>query len=123
MNALPYEVISDIAKFRLTEIRGIENGVRLTALAIERAKQEGIRKLLIDISGIDTGPPTVSERHWIIGELALAGRGAVRLAVVMRPEFIDPDDFDASVAIGRGRALQEFASEASALAWPAGRRD
>lgn len=123
MDAPSYEVVGDVARFRLTDTRGIENGVRLTALAIERAKEAGIRKLLIEISAIDAGPPTIAERHWIISELAVAGRGAVRLAVLMRPKFIDPDDFGASVAIGRGLALREFASEVNALAWLAGRRE
>ncbi|MGN6789741.1 MAG: hypothetical protein ACTHJP_09450 [Rhodanobacteraceae bacterium] len=65
----------------------------------------------------------IAERHGIISELSVAGHGAVRLAVMMRPEFIDPDDFGAGVAMGRWLALREFAREASALAWLGGRRD
>ncbi|MGN6789742.1 MAG: hypothetical protein ACTHJP_09455 [Rhodanobacteraceae bacterium] len=36
-----HEVVGGIAGFRLTDTRGIENGVRLTGLAIERTKQAG----------------------------------------------------------------------------------
>jgi hypothetical protein len=79
-------------------------------------------KLLVDITAIASGPPTLAERHRIMSEWAAAGRGAVRLALVIRPEFVDPDNFGTQVALNHGLAFRGFVSESRAMDWLHGRR-
>jgi hypothetical protein len=43
--------------------------------------------------------------------------GAVRIAVVAKPEMIDPHMFGITVANNRGLISDAFTSEADALAW------
>jgi hypothetical protein len=45
-----------------------------------------------------------------------------RLALLIRPEFIDPDNFGTSVALNHGLAFRGFVSEARAMDWLLGRR-
>lgn len=79
---------------------------------ILHAEQAGVRMLLVGVTAVDAGPPSVAERYWIMSEWAIAGRGAVQLALVIRPEFIDPDNF----------GTNGFTSEARAMDWLLGRR-
>jgi len=88
-----------------------------------RTKQSGIDKLLVDITGI-TGvePPGVNARLWLMGEWARAGRSSVRAAIVVRPEFIDPDRFGVIAGMNAGFISNVFETEAQALDWLLGRR-
>lgn len=122
MVELPYEMDGNVARFRLTGSGGLEGCMHAVRDVILHAKQAGVRMLLVDVTAIDAGPPSVAERHWIMSEWAIAGRGAVRLALVIRPEFIDPDNFGTSVALNRGLAFKGFTSEARAMDWLLGRR-
>lgn len=117
MQALSYELVDDIARVRLGPGHGLENGVQLIKDAIMRAKGAGIGKLLVDVTAIEIGPPTVAQRHWLMTEWATAGRGAVRFALVIRPEFIDPQHFGTMVARNHGLAFRGFTDEAQAMRW------
>ncbi|TAN03302.1 MAG: hypothetical protein EPN40_00735 [Rhodanobacteraceae bacterium] len=80
-------------------------------------------KLLVDITTI-TGvePPSLNTRHWLMGEWARAGRATVRAAIVVRPEFIDPDRFGVIAGMNAGFISNVFESEDRALDWLLGRR-
>lgn len=122
MGDASYEVIEDVAIFRLDGSEGLGQGVSLVQQVIQRAKQSGMGKLLVDITAIASGPPTLAERHRIMTEWAVAGRGAVRLALVIRPEFVDPDNFGTNVALNHGLAFRGFLDETRAMDWLQGRR-
>ena len=115
-----YEVLEDVAIFRLGGSEGLDQGVSLVGDAIQRTKQSGIDKLLV--TAIASGPATLAERHRIMAEWATAGRGAIRLALVIRPEFVDPDNFGTSVALNHGLAFRGFLSETRAMEWLLGLR-
>lgn len=115
-----YELVGDIATFRLGPGHGLESGAQLIKAAIAQARDAGVEKLLVDITAIEIGPPKVGDRHWVMTEWAAAGRGAVRLALVIRPEFKDPQNFGTAVARNRGFALRGFTDEARARQWLAG---
>jgi hypothetical protein len=57
------------------------------------------------------------ERFDIATEWAMAAKGAIKIALVLRPDMIDPQRFGTTVARNRGLHLDVFASEAEALAW------
>lgn len=118
-----FEVIGEVARFRLTGEQVLEIGVRKIADAITRTKEAGLDKLLIDItaiSGID--PPGMDTRYWLMGEWATAGRGSVRAAMVVRREFIDPDRIGVIAGMNAGFISNVFETEAQALDWLLGRR-
>lgn len=123
MGEASFEVVGAVARFRLTGEQELENGVRQIADAILRTREVGLDKLLIDITTI-TGvePPSLSTRHWFMGEWARVGRGSVRAAIVVRPEFIDPDRFGVIAGMNAGFVSNVFESEDRALDWLLGRR-
>lgn len=120
MPATAYEWLGDIATFRVGAGHGLEDGARLIRDVIAQARDAGVGKLLVDITAIETGPPGVGERYWVMSEWASVGRGAVRLALLIRPEFIDPQHFGTAVARNRGLAFRAFVDEARARLWLAG---
>jgi len=74
--------------------------------------------LLIDTTnwtGHDS--PTTLERYEVAKTFSQAAGGAVRLAMVVRPELMDPEKFEVLVATNRGMVGNVFDSEKAALAW------
>lgn len=118
-----FDVIGEVARFRLTGEQVLEKGVHQIADAIHRTKESGLDKLLVDITAI-TGikPPGVDARYWLMGEWARAGRGSVRVAMVARPEFIEPDRYAVIAGMNAGFINNVFETEAQALDWLLGRR-
>ncbi|MGH8184474.1 MAG: hypothetical protein ACREPH_12525 [Rhodanobacteraceae bacterium] len=107
----------------MTGQQQLQDGVHRIADAITRTKVAGLDKLLVDIRCI-TGvePPSVDARLWLMGEWARAGRGSVRVAMVTRPEFIEPDRFGIAAGLNAGFSSNVFESEDRALDWLLGRR-
>ena len=118
-----FEVIGEVARFRLTGQQVLEDGVQQIADAIVRTRESGYDKLLVDITAI-TGvePPGVDRRYWLMGEWAKAGRGSVRVAMVARPEFIEPDRYAVIAGMNAGFTNNVFETEAEAMDWLLGRR-
>ena len=118
MGSASYEVVGQIACFRLAGEHELEDGVHRITDAILRTKQLGLDKLLVDITGI-TGvePPSVDARYWLMSEWAGAGRGSVRVAIVTRAEFIAPDRFAVIFGMNRGFISNVFETADRALEW------
>lgn len=118
MGGASFEVIGEIARFRLTGEYDLEGGVNQITGAILRTKRLGLDKLLADITAI-TGvePPTVDARYWLMGEWARAGRGSVRFALVTQPELLSSDRFGIVIGLTRGFSNNVFETEAAALGW------
>jgi hypothetical protein len=92
-------------------------------LALRYCCENKIGKLLLDgrlMEGF--GPPTVSQRFWFATELAKEARGIVKVAMVVRPEFIDPQKFGVTVATNRNLDTDVFSNDAEALKWLLGQR-
>jgi hypothetical protein len=85
---------------------------------IKLSHQHQVTRLLVDITAL-TGfePPSLSERYEMVVQWADAARGQIKLAMLSRPEMIDPQRFDVTVARNRGMHANIVASEAEALAW------
>ena len=82
------------------------------------AREQGVSKLLIDTTKW-TGHrnPDTLERYTVAGAFAKAAASAVKLAMVVRPEMMDPDKFEVIVATNRGLNGNVFDSEKEAVAW------
>ena len=96
----------------------LEAAAELVTAVITHARAHGIKELFVNATGL-TGfrPPALSERYFIADKWARAARGAIRMAMVVRPEFIDPQKFGVTVAINRRLIVDVFELEAPALAW------
>src|SRR5262249_25112342 len=86
--------------------------------AIELCHQHQVKRFLIDATAL-TGfaSPSMVEQFEIAAQWAMAARGAIQIAPVLRPDMIDPQRFGPTVARNRGLQFDTFASEAEALAW------
>jgi hypothetical protein len=96
----------------------LQEGINLLTIAIGYAREQKIRHILIDttkLSGFE--PPTTLDRFTLGGQAARAGRSTVKVAMVAKPEMIDPKKFGVTVAKNRGLNADVFTTEAEALAW------
>lgn len=103
---------------RLRGVFTLETGVQAIAGAMASAIAQGQPALLVDLLELQgVASPGIGERHWVMTELARVGRGNLRVALLIRPEFRDPDKYGTAVAISRGFDARGFLDVASALAW------
>lgn len=123
MGQSSYEIVGDIAWFRVSGEQDFVDGVHQITDAILRTKAQGVDKLLVDISAIaGVAPPSVEMRFWLMGEWAKAGRGCVRLALVTRREFISDDRFGVAFGMNQGFISNLFETREQALDWLLGRQ-
>ena len=81
-------------------------------------REQGIRNLLVDTTawtGHDS--PTTLERFNVAEAFTHAARSEVKMAMVVRPEMMDPNKFEVTVARNRGMIGNVFEREDEALAW------
>jgi hypothetical protein len=85
--------------------------------AIRGAVAQGHPHLLIEALDVAFGPPELLDRLRMARAWAEAADGRLRVAMVVRPEFIDPERFTVVAASNFGLASQVFEQESDALAW------
>jgi len=86
--------------------------------AIVYCRENGIRRLLIDTTKLTGFGSLGTAERFAIGErLARDARAAVKVALVGRPEVLDPSRFGMTVARNRGLFLSTFSSESEAWEW------
>jgi hypothetical protein len=101
--------------------------VALVRAAIAAARSNQARGLLVDTTGLTGFPsPDTFQRFLAVVEWAEEARGSVLMAMVARPEMIDPQKFGVTVAGNRGLVSNIFTTEREARAWlntqPRGKR-
>lgn len=118
MGEVLHEVKDGLAVVRLRGGFTLASGVQAVTEAIVDAIAKGHAALLVDLTDIrGVASPGIGERHWLMTEWAKAGRGAIRVALWIRPELADPDHFGTSVAISRGFDARGFRDLERALEW------
>jgi len=86
--------------------------------AITYCREQGIRHLLIDVTNwTGHASPTAAERFDMAEAFTAAAGPTVKVAMVVRPELMDPDKFEVTVARNRGMVGNVFDSEKEALEW------
>ena len=112
-----FEILEDYVVFRPTGKVTLERAVEIVMDAIVFAREQHIRKLLVNTSNL-TGyePPSLTARYFFVHNWARAARD-VRIALVTRPERIDPQRFGITVAANLGSIIEVFTSEEDALNW------
>ena len=119
MSALPdFQIFPDYAEYRPRATVTLDEGVRLATAAIKHAREQEQRKLLLDLSGL-TGfeSPGLGKRYFVVEEWARAAQGYVSMAVVLRPEMIDPQKFGITVAANNSQVVDVFGTREEALEW------
>lgn len=90
----------------------------LLSQSVVYCRENGIPRLLIDTTNVTgIGPIGTAERFAIGETLARAAMAAVKIALVVRPELLDPSLFGITVARNRGLFSNAFTSEPEALKW------
>ena len=113
-----FEVMEGYCCYRLSGHGRLVEAASKVIEVITYSREQRVRNLLIDTTGW-TGhqSPETLERYQFAQAFAAAARSEVRLAMVVRPEMMDPDKFEVTVARNRGLAGNVFDSEKDALAW------
>ncbi|MEO8000529.1 MAG: hypothetical protein ABI644_01535 [Arenimonas sp.] len=112
------EFLGDIGIFRPVGSYRFQQVVAQVTGIIVKARGQGISKLVVvsyGLSGFES--PSLSERHWMVREWVAASASNLKLAMVVPPEFIDPDKFGVVAAANFGFTVNVFTSEAEAINW------
>ena len=92
--------------------------IDMVSRVIVFSREQNISRLLINITEL-TGfkSPDTMQRFEFAERFANDAKSRVRIVLVARPEFIDPQRFGITVARNRGLFTNVFTSEPEALAW------
>jgi hypothetical protein len=113
-----FEVMEGYCCYRLIGHGPLTEAAAKVIEVIAFSREQGTRNLLIDTTRwTGHGVPDTLERYHVAQAFAEAARSAVKLAMVVRPEMMDPDKFEVTVAMNRGLLGNVFDSEKDALAW------
>ena len=115
---LPLDCVDGIALFRPAGSMPLAAAVTLVEKAIREARRRqcmGLMVLVTSLSGF--GPPSIAARHEMMRRWARAADARLKLALVIPPEFFDPERFGEISAANFGLAGKGFLTEAEALAW------
>jgi hypothetical protein len=99
-----------------------ERAVDMVAEAMRLARSLGLSDLLVNTTGFTGFPaPSIFARHTLAVKWAESAGSGLIVAMVARPELIDPEKIGVLMAQNRGATGDVFATEAAALAWLDGR--
>jgi hypothetical protein len=98
--------------------------VEMVAAAIRYARARELTDLLANTCGLSGFPPpnTLERYDMAVKWVESAGVGQLRVALIARPEIIDPNKIGVLMAQNRGMLGDVFKTEAEALAWLDARR-
>jgi hypothetical protein len=113
-----FETMEDHSCYRLFGNGPLEEAATKVIEVITFAREQGIRNLLIDTTHWTGHPnPTTMERFDWAEAFAKAALTKVKVAMVVRPELMDPEKFEVTVGRNRGLFGNVFDSEKDALEW------
>jgi len=113
-----FEQVGTRAFYRPIAQVSFEQAVDMVAQAIANARDLGLADMLANTTGL-TGftPPSVFARYTMSTKWAQNAGNTLRVALIARPELIDPQKIGVLMYQNRGGNGDVFASEAEALAW------
>ena len=119
MPAPPYfEQTGTRGFYRPIAVVTFEHATDMVAEAMRYAREHGLVDLLANTHGL-TGfaPPSTFARYSLAVKWAESAGGALRVALVARPEIIDRQKIGVLMAQNRGVNGDVFIHETEALAW------
>jgi hypothetical protein len=113
-----FEQIRTRGFYRPVAVVTFEQAIEMVARAMHHARERGLADLLVNTLGL-TGFPTPSTfaRYSLAVKWAESAGGGLRVALVSRPEIIDPQKIGVLMAQNRGVNGDVFTNETEALAW------
>jgi hypothetical protein len=104
-----FEIVAGHSIFRPSGQMSLDQAVQLVTSAITFAREQHIRKIMVVTTGL-TGfkPLDLVTRYFFIHEWARAAASRVCVAVVAKPELIDPQKFGVKVAANAGLISDVF---------------
>ncbi len=113
-----FTVVADRGFFRPTGSFTLDGTIALIAEALTHAREQGLKQLLVDSRKI-TGhqPPDTFQRYYLMNRWMEAANAQVQLALIVRPEMLDPQRFELRVAENRGFLVNSFLDDDEAIAW------
>jgi hypothetical protein len=113
-----FEMLGGIAIFRVHGDFPFATAMQSVTAAIASAQNQRISKFMIVTLELSTiKPPSIAMRHFLAREWATTAGASMRVAVVAKPEMIDPQKLGVMVARNFGATADAFTSEADAIAW------
>ncbi len=111
-------VADGLCTFRPLGKATLVEGVELVSGAIAHCRARNITKLLVDLRELFGYPiPSLADRYWMVQDWAEAAQGALIVAVVALPEYVDPNKFGVKAAADAGLKGDVFTSVADAMEW------
>jgi hypothetical protein len=112
------ECFDDYCHYRLEGHGSLAEAASKVIEVITHCREQGNRRLLVDVTRW-TGhtSPSAAERFDWAELFAQAAGPAVKCAMVVRSELMDPHKFEVTVATNRGMMGNVFDSEKEALEW------
>ena len=113
-----FEIMESHCCYRLSGHGALEEAAGKVIEVLTFAREQGLRKMLIDTTGwTGHASPGTFERFRVAEAFTKAAGSALKVAMVVRPEMMDPEKFEVVVATNRGLNGNVFDSEPEALAW------
>ena len=104
--------------FRPVAVVTFPQAVAMCAEAMRYARSLDLLELLVNTNGL-TGfaSPDVFARYEMVGQWVPSAGAALKVAMVVRPEIMDPQKIGVVMAQNRGIAAEVFTYESAAIAW------
>ena len=112
-----FELLGNYAAFHLPASASLAQAAELIKSSIVFARELQVERLLIDATHFTDMLPSVGERYFFVREWAEVANGKVKIAIVARPELIDPQRFVISVAATARLNINVFTSQTEAIDW------
>ena len=113
-----FEHVAKRGFFRPIAVVTFPQAVAMVAEAMRHARSLDLTELLVNTSGL-TGfaSPDVFARYEMVGQWVPSAGAVLKVAMVCRPEIIDPQKIGVVMAQNRGVAAEVFTNESAAIAW------
>jgi hypothetical protein len=117
-DSLRLELIDGVPVARLVPTeRVFDRAIDRVAQLIRDTVANGHPHLFLDVRAAAFESPSIVDRMRMVRQWAEAADGRLRIVVVARPEFIDPERFGVVMALNFGLSVQVFEREEDAFAW------
>lgn len=119
MNKIPnLEIAGRRAFYRPSGKVSFEQAVETVAGVMRSVREQGCTELLANVSGLTGFPsPSTVGRYSMALRWAESAGSTLRVAMVVRPDVMDPEKIGVLMAQNRGVSGDVFLTEAAALAW------
>ncbi len=115
---LQLDFVDGIALFRPAGSMPLGAAVTLVETAIHEARRQQCTGLMVQVTSLSGfGSPSIAARHEMMRRWARAADARLKLALVIPPEFFDPERFGEISAANFGLAGKGFLTEADAMDW------